>query len=190
MSTLELLLIGALGFIVYKAVTSDSVSLSIDAMLESYITPFSPGIVQNGWIKLFNDSDKTVNIVQLMFRISDKQVTQTGKEIFTGRLLNRNPLSLSIIYGNKYYHKSAIDDNRIILTPADLDLSLIAHSSLTLGMAVQVVKYEPTDTPIVVSDDFDRGPFSINIDVEVTLSNGDVLKLTVPVPFSNVKKES
>lgn len=188
MSTLELLLVGALGFIVYKAVTKESVSLSIDAMLESYITPFNPGVMQKGWLKLINDSDKTVNIVQLMFRISDKQVTQSGKEISTGRLLNNKPLSLSIIYDNKYFHKAAKDDERIIITPADLDLSLIAHSSLTFGMNVTVVKYEPAGNPIVVSDDFDRGPFNLNIDVEVTLSNGDVMKLTMPVQFSNVKE--
>lgn len=186
MSALELLLIGALGFMVYKAVTTDNVTLSIDAALESYFTPFNPGIVQDGWIKLFNDSEKAVSIAQLIFKISDKQITQSAKEVFTSSLAN-NPLTMNLSYGGKRYHSK---NDKITLTPADLDLNLPAHASLGFDMQVQAVMYTPVESPIVVTANFDRTPFICNIDVEVILTNGDVMKLTMPVPFSNVKQEA
>lgn len=174
MNTVNLLLGGAIAYMILKRIGNKvkSAALTAEVTLDYFTTPFNPGVVQYGKLKIYNNSANSITINSLSLTPSDVQISQSGKEVYIKS--TRGVMSTQIEYDNKYY--SGVMD--------DLNITIPAYASLTLDISIQVVQYTPAGDPVVSSDDFEKKPFIALLDLDI---NG-AYKHTLEAEYSTVKK--
>lgn len=145
--------------------------------LDYFITPFNPGVVQYGTLVLTNSSDKAIEIESLSLTPAQRQFTQSSNSAITKNDWE-GVLSATLSYANKYFG-STIDDAGILRMPP--------HTSLTLNISITSVKYAPTGSPLVVTDDFEAYPFDAWFDLDVKTNEGSY-RASIAAPYSNVKQ--
>lgn len=175
MNTVNLILGGAIAYMIVKRIgnKAKSAALTADIKLEHFLTPFNPGVVQYGKLKIYNNSANSITINSLSLTPSAFQISQTnGKEV---NILSSNIISARIKYDNQHSNNGVMDG---------LNISIPAYASLELDISIQVIMYQPAKTPLVVSTNFANDPFTASLDLDI---NG-TYKCTLAAEFSNVKQ--
>lgn len=142
--------------------------LSVSAVLNYYITPYNPGIVQYGELLFNRVLDGLLTISDIRGSFASEQYTQSGKTVSASEMTS-------------CYVKISPD------VSVDAQYSMFPGNNQTrVPFSVQITKYLPTGNPFVVTDDFSAKPVSVLIDVSYKV-NGEEYMETIEVPFTSVK---
>lgn len=143
--------------------------VDVAIVLNRFITPYQPGIIQYGNYIITNNSEAAIKLSEIKNVFNDSQLTQSNKKINLGTYAQN--LSIQIKVNDKYVSGSEI---------TNLDITIEPGKSLNLECYIQFTNY---GSWLIQSEDFEANPFSLLVDTSVKV-NGKWCSKQIDVPFS------